>query len=107
MIFQPHLLDKSYSPYIESIFHFKDFIPDHSIERVVPTGHLFILFELDGFERNTFDNESLKPNNSYQKVWISGVHRNYISISAHENSEMFVIQFKPYGSYPFLHFPID
>ncbi len=82
-------------------------MPDHSIERVVPTGHVFIIFELDGFERNTFDNESLKPNNSYRKVWISGAHRNYISISAHEHSEMFVIQFKPYGTHPFFHFPIE
>lgn len=107
MIFVPHLPEKPYSPYIESIFHFKHFMPDHSIERVVPTGHLFILFELDGFERSTFDNETLEPNSTYQKVWISGVHRNYISISAHENSEMFVIQFKPYGAYPFFHFPIE
>ena len=107
MIFQPHILEKPYSSYIESIFHYKHFTPDHSIERVVPTGHLFIIFELDGLERNTFDNDSLEPNNTYRKVWISGAHRNYISISAHQDSEMFVIQFKPYGAFPFFHFPIE
>lgn len=107
MIFETHSLQKPYNSYIESIFHFKNFVPDHSVERVVPTGHLFIIFELDGFERNTFDNDTLTPNNTYLKVWISGAHRNYISISAHENSEMFVIQFKPYGAYPFFHFPIE
>lgn len=103
MIFESHQLPNQLSKYVESVFHFKGFMPDHSIERVVPTGHIFLIFELDGMVRKTFDNETLEPNNTYEKVWISGVHKNYISISAHENSEMLVIQFKPYGAYPFLH----
>ena len=107
MIFETHTLPKSLAPYIESVFHFKHFTPDHSIERVVPTGHIFIIFELDGFTRNTFDNDTLQPNATYEKVWISGAHKNYISISAHQNSEMFVFQFKPYGAHPFLHVPLE
>lgn len=107
MIIENAILSSPLNQYIEAIFHFKHFQPDHSIERVVPTGHIYIIFELDGYERHTFDNESLKPNANFQKVWISGQHRNYISISAHQNSEMFVIQFKPFGAFPFLHFPIQ
>jgi len=107
MIFETQVLSPLLSNYIESIFHFKDFTPDHSIERVVPTGHVFIIFELDDIPRNTFDNTTLKPNNTYTKVWISGMHKNYISISAHQKSEMFVIQFKPFGTYPFFHFPAE
>ena len=107
MTFNTHTLKGTISKYIESIFHFKDFVPDHSIERVVPTGHIFIIFELDGFIRNTFDNDTLKPNNTFTKVWVSGMHKNYISISAHQKSEMFVIQFKPFGAYPFFHLPIQ
>lgn len=107
MIFEVAPLSPPFDQYIESIFHFKGFQPDHSIERVVPTGHLFIIFELDGMTRNTFDNDTLQPNGTFNQVWISGLHRHYISISAHQNSEMFVIQFKPYGAYPFLHFPIQ
>jgi len=107
MIFETHQLNSPISKYIESIFHFKDFIPDHSIERVVPTGHVFIIFELDDIPRNTIDNITLKPNKTYTKAWISGIHKNYISISAHPKSEMFVIQFKPFGTYPFFHFPAE
>lgn len=106
MIFETHVPDESIAPHLEAIFHFKHFVPDHSIERVVPTGHLFIIFELDDIPRNTFDNETLEPNQTFTKVWVSGMHRNYISISAHQDSEMFVIQFKPLGAYPFFHFPI-
>ncbi|WP_420577401.1 helix-turn-helix domain-containing protein [Ekhidna sp.] len=107
MQFETHQIPETLSPYIEAIFHIKNFMPDHSIERVVPTGHIFIIFELDGFTRKTFDNETLIPQAEYQKVWISGSHKNYLSISAHENSEMLVIQFKPFGAHPFLHFPLE
>ena len=92
---------------MESVFHFKDFIPDHSIERVVPTGHIYLIFELDGIPRHTYDNETLEPNNTFTRVWVSGMHRQYLSISAHQDSEMFVIQFKPFGAHPFFHFSID
>ncbi len=106
MVFETHTLASPLNEFIESIFHYKGFMPDHSIERVVPTGHLYILFELDGIERHTYDNESLTPNGTFSKVWISGIHKNYLSISAPQNSEMLVIQFKPTGAYPFLHIPI-
>ncbi|MFK7747775.1 MAG: DUF6597 domain-containing transcriptional factor, partial [Kordia sp.] len=106
MIFENHILENPLADFIESIFYFKGFTPDHSIERVVPTGHVFIIFELDGFERNTFNNENLQPNGSYKNVWISGMHKNHLTISAHQDSEMFVIQFKTNGAYPFLQIPI-
>ena len=101
MVFTTHRINDELSPYIESIFHFKNFIPDHSIERVVPTGHSFLIFELDGMKRNTFDNDSLESLKTFQKAWYSGIHKNYLSISAHEKSEMLVVQFKPYGARPF------
>ena len=107
MEFNRHILQGHLADHIEAIFHFKGFVPDHSIERVVPTGHLFIIFELDGFERNTYNNDSLKPNGRYKNVWVSGMHKIYLSISAHQESEMFVIQFKTNGAFPFLKISIS
>ena len=106
MIFETHILEPPLKDHIESVFHFKGFRPDHSMERVVPTGHLFIIFELDGFTRHTFNNATLKPNGDFRKVWISGMHKDYLSISAHQESEMLVVQFKTSGAYPFLQIPI-
>ena len=107
MIFETHEVAEPYKSFVESIFHYKHFKPDHSIERVVPTGHVFLLFELDGFQRHTYDNETLEPNANFVKAWVSGIHQNYLSISAHEDSEMFVIQFKSFGARPFLHVDMD
>jgi AraC-like DNA-binding protein len=106
MILENCKLSENLTRHIESILYIKDFTPEHSIERVVPTGHIFIIFELDDITRHTFHNKSLKVLNEYSKVWVSGTHRNFISISAHQDSEMLVIQFKPTGSYPYLHFPV-
>lgn len=106
MIFENHELKSPLSKYIESIFYFKDFVPDHSIERVIPTGNIFILFELDNIERQTFDN-NLKPISTFKKAWVSAMHTHYINISAVKNSEMLVIQFKPMGAFPFFKVPIS
>ncbi len=107
MIFETFAPRAPFDRYIESIFHLKDFQPDHSIERVVPTGHVFVIFEFDGFTRHTYDNETLEPNADYTQAWISGIHQNYLSISAHAGSEMLVIQFKAFGARPFLHLNMD
>lgn len=107
MIFETHDPGPPLNPLIESIFYYRDFEPDHSIERLVPTGHVAIVFELDGMERNTFDNDTLQPNATFHNVWISGMQQHYISISAHPDSAMLVIQFKAPGALPFLHIRLD
>ena len=106
MIFETHNMQSLLSKNVESIFYHKDYVPDHSIERVVPTGNIFILFELDNFTRNTFDDD-LKPNGVYRKVWVSGMHQKYLNISAHQHSEMLIVQLKPLGGYPFFKVPIS
>ncbi len=99
-------IQTSLCKYVESIFYYKDYVPDHNIERVVPTGNVFILFEFDNFVRNTFDGD-LHPNGTFSKVWVSGMHQKYLNISAHRHSEMLVIQLKPMGAYPFFRLPIN
>jgi len=107
MVFETHTLTSPLSDSIESIFYFKNFQPEHAIERVVPTGHVFLIFELDGIERCTYNNESLEPLERFKNVWVSGMHSNYLSISAVKNSEMLVVQFKTLGAHPFLDHPVS
>ncbi len=106
MTFEIHELKYPLDQYIESIFYYKDFVPEHNIERVVPTGNIFVLIELDGIERKTFDNE-LNPTGYFRQAWVSGMQQKYLNISAHQHSEMLVVQFKPSGAFPFLKIPIS
>lgn len=105
MNFTPFNIDDPMNHYLESVFHYDNFNPEHSIERLVPTGRIHLIFELDDMPRHTYDNDSLEINGSYSRVWISGMHRQYISISALQNSSMLVAQFKSCGSYPITHVP--
>jgi len=93
--------------HVETLFHYQDWQPDHSVERVVPSGHIFLIFELDGIERHTYDNDTREVNGSFRGGWVSGMLRHYISISAHPDSEMLVVQFRPAGARPFLHVALD
>ncbi|MCB0656973.1 MAG: AraC family transcriptional regulator [Saprospiraceae bacterium] len=106
MIFENYPIPLPLEPYIEAIFYFKDFMPDHHVERFVPTGNIYLLFELDGITRHTLNNE-LVPLRSFTNAWISGMQRYYLNISAHPHSEMLVVKFKPFGAFPVFQFPID
>ncbi len=109
MIFETHQLNGPLASWIDSIFHYKDYVPKpgHEIERVVPTGNLFLLFELDNIPRHTFDPATLEPNATFRRAWVSGMHQNHLTISAHRHSEMLVVQFKATGAYPFVHRPVQ
>lgn len=106
MIFEQHNLPAALQNCIESIFYINDFVPEHSMERVVPTGHVFMIFEFDNITRTVYDNKTLAPAAHYKNVWVSGMHKEYITISAHRNSEMLVVQFKPAGAFPFFQTPL-
>lgn len=102
MIIKQFEPSEKFQKYIENLIYFEGYTPEHSIEKIVPDGSMNLIFELDGFLRHVFDNETLEPKLDFTKVWFSGVHRNLINISTHKNSSMFVIRFKPAGGYPFL-----
>ncbi|MBK8819809.1 MAG: AraC family transcriptional regulator [Saprospiraceae bacterium] len=106
MIFEHYHLHPDLANHVESVLYFKGLTPLHSIERIVPTGHVFVVFEFDDIPRNTYDNDTLRPLETFTKVWVSGIQHNFLSISAHQDSEMLVIQFKPAGAFQFLHCPL-
>ena len=107
MIFENHLVPAELADYIDTIFYYSGFKPDHSIERVVPTGHAFILFELDGIPRHTYHSDTLESTGIYKNSWVSGMHKQYLSISAPQDSEMLAIQLKPEGCYPIFQCHVD
>ncbi len=107
MHFTPWQPDAPWADQVEAVFHYSQFIPDHHIERVVPTGHVYILFAFDGIQRAVFDNATLTPVAHFRDVWVAGVHRDHLSISAHPDSEMLVVQFAHTGAHAFLHRPVE
>lgn len=105
--FVVHTPEVPLGKYIHSMIHYAGFKPGHSIERVVPDGGIYLIFELDGYTRHLFDVKTHKPTHDFTKAWVSGMQKKYIAISTHENSKMFVVQFHPGGASPFLRIPVS
>lgn len=104
MIFHNEPPSDQWKVYVNSFIYFKGYQPEHSIERVVPDGYIYLIMELDDLERHTYRtiDGQMEIDSSFTGVWLSGLQKEYISISAHPNSEMFVIQFNPGGAFPFM-----
>jgi AraC-like DNA-binding protein len=92
---------------IELIIYFKEYTPKHSLEKVVPDGSSYLLIELDGMPRHTFDTTTHEKKSEFTRAWISGMHTEYITISALPDSEMLAIKFKTYGAFPFFQRPVS
>ncbi len=101
MLIETHIPTQPLNELIEVFIYFKGYTPEHSLEKVVPDGSIYLIFELDDMPRFVADNVTQKSKFEFSKAWISGMHTEYITINTQPNSEMFVIKFKPYGAFPF------
>ena len=106
MQFETHFPPAPMNELVDCFLYFKGYTPQHSMERVVPDGASYLIFELDNMPRYVIDNEDHEKRTLYTKVWYSGMHTNYIGINAQPDSEMFVFKFRSGGALPFLHQPV-
>jgi len=106
MIIEMHTPEPPLENDVLTYVHFENYQPEHSQERLVPDGSVFLVIELDGITRQLLDNETLLPKKDFTQAWVSGAQRSFLSISVHDDSEMFVIQFKPGGAYSYFEAPI-
>ena len=104
MTFETYTPKEPLTPLIDSLMFFEGYNPSHSKERVVPTGHIHLLIELDDIPRHVYDDD-LNPSQTHEGAWVSGMHRRHLNIYAPPQSSMFVVRFGHIGSYPILHIP--
>ena len=102
MIFHSLEPDAPLAEFVESIFHLKDYVPEHTTERIVPDGSASIVIELDGQKRWITDNKTRSPAEYFEGQWVSGPHCNHFCISAVQNTELLAIRFRPGGLLPLL-----
>jgi AraC-like DNA-binding protein len=100
MLFKHHIPKAPYSDFLNSIIYFKGYHPEHKVERVVPDGFVHLIFELDGIDRNIYDNVTGASLMTVSGGWMAPILSKYLTISAHNNSEMIVAQIHPYGAFP-------
>ncbi|MBO6545469.1 MAG: AraC family transcriptional regulator [Balneolaceae bacterium] len=92
---------------VELFTYYRDLIQEHTIERLMPDGAAHLIIELDDIPKFTFHNETLEVKEKYSGGWISGMQKEFISISAEVHSSMFVIRFTPTGLFQLLGVSMD
>lgn len=107
MIFHSITPECHLSELVETIFHLKDYSPDHATERIVPDGSASIVIELDGQQRWIADTQTHEPIEFFNGQWLSGPHRDHFCISALKNTELLAIRFPPGGLFPLLKCAVD
>jgi methylphosphotriester-DNA--protein-cysteine methyltransferase len=93
--------------FVEYMWYYKGFFPDHSLERVVPDGSIELLIDLAGPAKKLYSDVAAGTHREFRRAWISGQHSRFIVIGAEQNSSMMGIHFRPGGAYPFLPFPVS
>ncbi len=102
MNYLPLEIPQELSDYIDSAFYLGSYTPEHEIERLIPDGMISLVIELDGQERHIHDNEDFEVIQTCRYSWLSGMHNQFISISAIPDTELMGIRFKAGGLYPFI-----
>lgn len=92
--------------FIESFLYYKDYSPQHTVDRFLPDGNVNIVIDLTDYPKFIYDNHSLKEIQACRNVWFSGIRNNFITIPSGRDSEMFVINFHKGRAYPFVEMPM-
>jgi AraC-like DNA-binding protein len=106
MVFETYTPAFPLSHFIESFIYYKEYCPDHSIERLLPDGNVTLIIDLTETPKSIFDNDTLKEIQSCRHVWFSGIRSKPISIPSGKGNEMFIINFLKGKAYPFLSQPL-
>ncbi len=93
--------------FIESFVYYRDFNPEHSVDRFLPDGNVNVVIDLTDYPKFIYDNYSLKEIQACRHVWFSGIRSKFITIPSGRDSEMFIINFHKGKAYPFVEMPLD
>jgi len=107
VIYRRYIPAPPLNEFVECLWFYKGFFPDHSLERVLPDGAIEILIDLDGPPKKLYESERGGHFRAFRNAWISGQHSGFIVIGTEQNSSMMGVRFRPGGAHPFLPFPVS
>jgi AraC-like DNA-binding protein len=105
MIYLRHRPAAPLDEFIDFLWYYDQFFPDHSVEHVLPDGTCELVINLRDGPRKLFDRRDITRHQAFERGWFSGTHSGYIIIDALPNSSMIGAHFKPGGAGPFAGVP--
>src|SRR2546425_9249181 len=100
-----HTPEPPLGQYIDRLWYYVDYYPEHDRQHVLPDGTFELIINLEDRPRKLFDRTDLRGYQTFKRAWLSGTHAGYLIIDALSGSSMIGAHFKPGGAAPFLGLP--
>ena len=107
MIYLRHVPSAPLNRFVEYLWFYTGFFPDHSVERVLPDGAVELLIDLHGPPKKLYTDAVGGAYRVYRRAWISGQHSQFIVIGTEQNASMMGVHFRAGGAFPFLSCPVS
>lgn len=107
MIYAAHQPASPLDHFIDHLWFFDGYDPNHTMERLLPDATAEIVINLQPEPRRLFHRDDFDNVQKFKKSWFSGKHTRYIVIEAASQSSMMGVHFKPCGAFPFLGFDLS
>lgn len=93
--------------FIEWLFFYEDYAPEHTREKRLPDGAVEMVINLTESPKLLFENEGSNKGQTFNRNWISGQQKKAIIIDVAGKSTMMGVRFKLGGASPFFPFPMS
>ena len=93
--------------HVELMAFYRGYMPQGTLEQLMPDGAVELLISLDEIERRFYDDAQRHERARVRKTWVMGIQQRTFFANADVNSSLFSIKFKSGGSFPFLGVPLS
>jgi AraC-like DNA-binding protein len=105
MLYLTHVPRPPLSQFVNVLWLYEDYAQSHAKERVLPTGEMQIVINLQDDRSWIYDREDTDRCQTFRGPLLSGAHSQYQVISTAAQAFVIGVHFWPGGAFPFLRMP--
>jgi len=105
MVHLTHVPRPPLAQFVNLLWLYEGYTQQHAKERVLPTGEMQIVINLQEDRSWIYDREDTDRCQSFRGALVSGAHSQYQVISTAEQASIIGVHFRPGGAFPFLRMP--
>ena len=107
MLMRSHIPSPPLSNFVEMFWFYDGYVQPHAKERLLPTGTIELVVNLNEDETRMYDRNDLDKLESYRGSVVCGPHSEFFVIDTAEQASVIGVHFKPGGARPFFKLPAD
>jgi len=105
MLYLTHVPRPPLSQFVNLLWLYEGYSQPHAKERVLPTGEMQIVINLQEDRSYVYDREDTDRCQTFRGPLLSGAHSQYQVISTAAQASIIGVHFRPGGAFPFLRMP--